>query len=59
MAETTHTPKMFPKFIQIAFKPDNSNLYALDENGDIYRREYWGHDEVRWVRQVGRDDDES
>ena len=51
------TPKMFPQFIQIAFN-NNGTLYALDDSGDIYRRDQYG----KWHRQVGRGeniDDES
>jgi hypothetical protein len=55
MAEEFYQPKMFPKFIQIAFKPNDSNLYALDENGDVYRRDMTGS-HIVWIRQTGREE---
>ena len=41
MAETDHTPKMFPKFIQLVALGDV--LWALDENGDVFLRDTSGH----------------
>lgn len=49
MSETDTTPKMFAKIIQIAFKPDDSSLYALDENGQILKR-LTTSNTIEWIR---------
>ncbi len=51
MSEEDHTPKMFPKFIQLVSHSDV--LYALDENGEVYWKDVSG-DNNTWRKSKAK-----